>query len=106
MGDYSLDEFVADLRAVAANNDDVHDILKRLPPFAVRYAASADLKRRCKRNPEPGQGFEVQLLHEEPAALKVIQIELHRGHSLGRLGKAVGLPGQPSRSGAGVNLAS
>ena len=42
-----------------------------------------------------------QLLHEEPAALKVIQIELH----LGRLGKAVGLSGQPSRSGAGVNLA-
>jgi len=36
MGDYSLDEFVADLRAVAANNDDVHDILKRLPPQPLR----------------------------------------------------------------------
>jgi predicted metal-dependent enzyme (double-stranded beta helix superfamily) len=66
MGDYSLDEFVADLRSVAANNEDVHDILKRLPPFAVRYAASNDLKARCNRNPEPGQGFEFQLLHEEP----------------------------------------
>ena len=74
---------------------------RRPPP--IRAAGSSDTVSL----PKHGRAdLSRQLLHEEPAALKVIQIELHRGHSLGRLGKAVGLPGQPSRSGAGVNLAS
>jgi len=63
--EYSLADFVADLKAVAGGNDDVHDILKRLPPHAVRYAASDDLQRRCNRKADPGQGFGVQVLHEE-----------------------------------------
>ena len=74
---------------------------RRPPP--IRAAGSRDTVSLPKRG---RADLSRQLLHEEPAALKVIQIELHRGHSLGRLGKAVGLPGQPSRSGAGVNLAS
>ena len=64
--EYDLPAFVADLRAVAADNDDVHDILRRLPAYAIRYAASEDIKRRCNRNPDPAQGFEFQVLHEEP----------------------------------------
>ena len=66
MTDYTLPQFVADLRTVAAKNDDVHDILKRLPEYAVRYAGSADLKARCNRQADEAQGFGFQLLHEEP----------------------------------------
>ena len=66
MNDYSLDDFVADLRTVAAGNDDIHDILKRLPPYAIRYAASQDIRRRCNRQATAEQGFGFQLLHEEP----------------------------------------
>ena len=66
MNDYSLDDFVADLRTVAAGNDDTHDILKRLPSYAIRYAASQDIRRRCNRQASAEQGFGFQLLHEEP----------------------------------------
>jgi predicted metal-dependent enzyme (double-stranded beta helix superfamily) len=66
MSDYTLEEFVADLRTVAAKNDDVHDVLKRLPEYAIRYAGSADIKARCNRQADPEQGFGFQLLHEEP----------------------------------------
>jgi predicted metal-dependent enzyme (double-stranded beta helix superfamily) len=64
--EYDLAAFVADLRAVAADNEDIHDILKRLPAYATRYAASEDIRRRCNRSPDPVQGFEFQVLHEEP----------------------------------------
>jgi predicted metal-dependent enzyme (double-stranded beta helix superfamily) len=64
--DYTLPQFVDDLRSVAGGNDDVHDILKRVPAYAVRYAASGDIRRRCNREADAAQGFGFQLLHEEP----------------------------------------
>lgn len=64
--DYSLGEFVADLRKAAGPAAEVHDILRSVPPLAVRYAASADLRARCGREADPAQGFGFQLLHEEP----------------------------------------
>ena len=64
--DYTLDQFVADLRAVAGGNEDLHDILRRVPPLAVRYAGSEDIRRRCNRQADPAQGFGFQVLHEEP----------------------------------------
>ena len=66
MDAYGIAEYVSDLRRVAAEMEDELDLVERLRPFAVRLAASADWLRPDFRHYDPGQGFGVHLLHEEP----------------------------------------
>ncbi len=96
---YTLAHFVDDFRAIAVNNSDTHDVLKRLAPLAESLAASADLKARVRKDCDPTQGFAFQVLHEEPdhtLAVAVLSWLPGRGtppHDHGTWGLVVGVEG-------------
>ncbi len=96
---YTLAYFVNDFRAIAVNNNDTHDVLKRLTPLAELLAASADLKARIRKDCDPVQGFGFQVLHEEPdhtLAVAVLSWLPGRGtppHDHGTWGLVVGVEG-------------
>lgn len=62
---YSIEEYAADLRAIAAETSDEDEILRRVGPLALRFAADRSwlLDRHYEADEE--QGFGVHLLHEE-----------------------------------------
>jgi predicted metal-dependent enzyme (double-stranded beta helix superfamily) len=96
---YTLAHFVNDFRAIAVNNNDTHDVLKRLTPLAESLAASADLKARIRKDCDPVQGFGFQVLHEEldhTLAVAVLSWLPGRGtppHDHGTWGLVVGVDG-------------
>ncbi len=96
---YTLAHFVDDFRAIAVNNSDTHDVLKRLTPLAESLAASADLKARIRKDCDPVQGFGFQVLHEESdhtLAVAVLSWLPGRGtppHDHGTWGLVVGVEG-------------
>jgi len=63
---YSLPRFVDDLRAIAAENGDVMEIIRRVGPLAQRLATTPDWVEPAYYRCDEDQGFGVHLLHEEP----------------------------------------
>ncbi len=65
--EYSISEFVDDIRHICAQSADERIILKRLRPLALRTALSKDAwLTNDMYDADPEQGFGVHLLHEEP----------------------------------------
>lgn len=96
---YSLQQFIDDLRGLAAGNPATRDLLVRLKPLAQKLAASADLRARLNRECDPAQGFGFQVLHEEADhALAVAALAWLPGrgtppHDHGTWGMVVGVEG-------------
>jgi predicted metal-dependent enzyme (double-stranded beta helix superfamily) len=96
---YTLPQFVADLKSVASVHPDTHDILKEVKPLAVRLAASTDLRRRMSKQTDAEQGFGFQVLHEEAdhtLAVALLSWLPGRGtppHDHGTWGVVVGVEG-------------
>jgi len=63
---YTLDTFVADLRAAAASASKPAEVLARVRPLAVRLAADRSWVSPEHYRTDPEQGFLIHLLHEEP----------------------------------------
>ncbi len=66
MADYTLDHYVRDLRAIAAQETDPEKITERVVPLAKKFAQSPGWFRPEYRACDEEQGFGVHLLHEEP----------------------------------------
>ncbi|MEM7428150.1 MAG: cysteine dioxygenase family protein [Pseudomonadota bacterium] len=64
-GDYSVEEYVADIRAIASEESDHGGITRRIKPLALRLAADRSWFKDEYRHCDPDQGFGVHLLHEE-----------------------------------------
>ncbi len=62
---YTLDEFVEDLRTVAAEEEDANMILLRVSPLAERLALSKEWLLPEHYECDKEQGFTAHLLHEE-----------------------------------------
>ena len=62
---YSLEDYVADLRRIAAEESDQAALVARLKPLAGRLAEDRSWLRDDHRRVDPAQGFGVHLLHEE-----------------------------------------
>ncbi len=63
--EYSLSEYVTDIRAIAAAETDGNKIAEQIRPLAKRMAASEELRNPKYRVCDEKQGFGVHLLHEE-----------------------------------------
>lgn len=63
---YSLQDYVADLRAVAAETTDEDEILRRVGPLAQRFVSDKSWLEEKYYRVDEEQGFCVNLLHEEP----------------------------------------
>ncbi len=67
MEDYSIHQFVADLRRLRAEGGDEHRLLVAVRPLALRAAESRDLwLENYMLSPDPDQGFSLFPLSEEP----------------------------------------
>lgn len=62
---YSIEEYIADIRAVVAEESDDIGITKRIKPLALKLASSRDWFKDEYRKCDEKQGFGVHLLHEE-----------------------------------------
>jgi predicted metal-dependent enzyme (double-stranded beta helix superfamily) len=62
---YTLDEYVADLRAIAAETSDDREIIGKVRPLARRLALSKSWLKPEHYECNAEQGFGVHLLHEE-----------------------------------------
>lgn len=71
MAGYSMQQFIADVKAVQAQHTDGREILKRVAPLARKIAAEKgwvnDSHYRC----DEAQGIGITVLHEEPENLLV-----------------------------------
>ena len=63
---YSLDNYVADLRAITAESSDEDEILSRVGPLAQRFVTDRSWLQPKHYETDQEQGFGVHLLHEEP----------------------------------------
>ena len=96
---YTRPQFVEDLRAIASTSADTNELITRTKPFAIRLAASPDLRARCRKECDAEQGFGFQLLHEEPdhnLAVALLSWLPGRGtppHDHGTWGVVVGVEG-------------
>ena len=62
---YSVEQYVSDLRAIAAEEIDDVEITRRVKPLAKRLAAAPGWMKPEYKTCDPDQGFGVHLLHEE-----------------------------------------
>ena len=62
---YSLSQFVADLRSITVATADETDVLRQVAPLAERLAASSDLNSKPAIHSNIEKGFRFNLLHEE-----------------------------------------
>ncbi len=62
---YSLADYIADLRRIAAASDDESEIMKQVSPLAARLAETPDWLTDEIYKPNEEQGFAVRVLHEE-----------------------------------------
>ncbi len=65
-GHYSIENYASDLRAIAAETSDEDEILRRVGPLALRFAADRSWVEARHYEADEEQGFGVHLLHEEP----------------------------------------
>ena len=63
---YTLEQYVNDLRTIAAKETDPVKITDLVAPLAEKFAQSPGWFRPEYRECEAGQGFGVHMLHEEP----------------------------------------
>jgi len=63
---YTLDQYVHDLRTIAAQETDPVKITDLVAPLAKKFAQSPELRRPEYRECDDEQGFGVHMLHEEP----------------------------------------
>ncbi|MFQ5619589.1 MAG: hypothetical protein ACE5FR_11510 [Rhodospirillales bacterium] len=63
---YSLHSYIEDLRRITRETDDEDGIIGRVGPLARRLALEKGWLRQEHYDADPGQGFGVHLLHEEP----------------------------------------
>jgi predicted metal-dependent enzyme (double-stranded beta helix superfamily) len=63
---YTLDQYVEDLRRIAAETDDEDEIITRVGPLAKRLAIDKAWLERKHYETNADQGFGAHLLHEEP----------------------------------------
>lgn len=63
---YSLQQFVADARQLAADNKDEKALLSKLRPLARQAALSNDWRSERHYHADEQQGFGVHVLHDEP----------------------------------------
>lgn len=80
--DYGLKDYVADLRAIAAEESDDAAIMERVKPLALRLTSSAAWVPAECRTTNPEQGFGMHLLHEEDdhsLAVFIIAWESNKG---------------------------
>ena len=63
---YTLEQYVADLRAIAAQETDPVRITDRVAPLAQKFAKAPGWFRPEFRQCDPEQGFSLHILHEEP----------------------------------------
>ena len=62
---YSLQQYIEDLRRIAAATDDEDEIFQQLAPLAERVVAKPDWLQSKHYQGDEAQGFGVHLLHEE-----------------------------------------
>lgn len=63
---YSLEDYCADLKTIAAQTSDEDEILRRVGPLAQRFVADRSWLQAKHYETDAEQGFGVHLLHEEP----------------------------------------
>ena len=63
---YSLMQYVADLRKIAAETSNEDEILRQVGPLAQRFVADKSWLQPKHYETDAEQGFGVHLLHEEP----------------------------------------
>ena len=63
---YTLDQYVQDLRAIAARETDPEKITELVSPLAQKFAEEPGWFRPEYRECDPEQGFSLHILHEEP----------------------------------------
>ena len=63
---YTIPEFIADLRRITAEADNEHDTLAKVAPLAKRAALSPGWRHERMYTADAEQGFGPTVLHEEP----------------------------------------
>ena len=63
---YSLQDYVADLRAITAEASNEEEILSRVGPLAQRFVSDRSWLEKKHYKADEEQGFGVTMLHEEP----------------------------------------
>ena len=97
--EYSLRQFVTDLRSITAAAADEREVLRQVAPLAERLAANPNLKNQVPINSNVEKGFSFNLLHEEPdhalavALLSWLPSGATLPHNHGTWGVVVGLEG-------------
>jgi len=63
---YSLQQYIDDLRLICSETEDEDEIFRRLGPLALRLVADDSWLQPKHYESDESQGFGVHLLHEEP----------------------------------------
>lgn len=71
MSAYSMDQFIADVKAVQAQHSDPKEILQRVAPLAKKIADAKDWVNDSHYRVEESQGIGITIIHEEPEDLLV-----------------------------------
>ena len=66
MADYSMDQFIADVKAVQAAHTDPKDILQRVAPLAQKIADAKDWVNDSHYRVEESQSLGISVIHEVP----------------------------------------
>jgi len=96
---FSLSQFVADLRSITGTTADEREVLRQVAPLAERLAANPALKSEPAVHSNIEKGFSFNLLHEEPdhslaiALLSWLPSGATLPHNHGTWGIVVGLEG-------------
>jgi predicted metal-dependent enzyme (double-stranded beta helix superfamily) len=64
--EYTVQQFVADLRRLSGEHRDERRLLAELEPLVQRFALSRTWLERHLYDADPRQGFGIHVLHEEP----------------------------------------
>ena len=85
MADYSMDEFISDVKAVQAAHTDTKEILQRIAPLAKKIADTKDWVDESHYRVEESQGIGITIIHEEPEDLLIETVCWSPGGSVERL---------------------
>ena len=71
MSAYTMDEFIADVKAVQVAHTDTKEILQRVAPLAKKIADTKDWVNDSHYRVEESQGIGITIIHEEPEDLLI-----------------------------------
>ena len=74
MASYSMDQFVADVKAIEAQSSDPASILKGIAPLAKKIAGNKDWVNEKHYQIDASQGMGIQLVHKEPEGLFIVTV--------------------------------